>query len=48
MAEGEILAEDIPANLKARFSDHRHPSPSMEDAFIGLIEAHEQSRRAAA
>jgi len=48
MAEGEILAEDTPADMKARFSDHEHPSPSMEDAFIGLIEAHEQGRKAAA
>jgi len=48
MAEGEILAEDTPADMKARFSDHEHPSPSMEDAFIGLIEAHEQGRKVAA
>jgi len=48
MAEGEILAEDTPADMKARFSDHEHPAPSMEDAFIGLIEAHERNRKAAA
>jgi len=48
MAEGEVLAEDTPADMKARFRDHEHPDPTMEDAFIGLIEAHEKQREATA
>jgi ABC-2 type transport system ATP-binding protein len=39
MAEGELLAEGTPAEMKARFKTEQQPDPSMEDAFIGLIEA---------
>ena len=42
MAQGEALAQGTPAELKARFSNHDNPNPSMEDAFIGLIEGKEQ------
>ncbi len=45
MAEGEVLAEGTPADMKARFRNAEAPDPSMEDAFIGLIEAHERERR---
>jgi len=48
MAEGEVLAEGTPADMKARFRDTTHPDPTMEDAFIGLIMAHQQDRGAAA
>ena len=48
MSEGEVLAEGTPAQMKARFRNHEHPDPSMEDAFIGLIEAHQAGREAAA
>jgi ABC-2 type transport system ATP-binding protein len=48
MAEGEVLAEGTPAEMKVRFRSHEHPDPSMEDAFIGLIEAHQADREAAA
>jgi ABC-2 type transport system ATP-binding protein len=48
MAEGEVLAEGTPAEMKVRFRSHEHPDPSMEDAFIGLIEAHQAGREAAA
>jgi ABC-2 type transport system ATP-binding protein len=48
MAEGEVLAEGTPADMKARFRSPAHPDPSMEDAFIGLIEAHQAGREAAA
>jgi hypothetical protein len=34
--------------MKARFRDHEHPDPTMEDAFIALIEAHAQRKVAAA
>lgn len=42
MAEGEILAEDSPEALKARFRSTRRTSPSMEEAFISLIESRQQ------
>lgn len=45
MAEGEVLAQGTPAELKTRFRSEALPSPSMEDAFIGLIEAREQQPR---
>jgi ABC-2 type transport system ATP-binding protein len=48
MAEGEVLAEGTPADMKARFRTDSHPDPTMEDAFIGLIEAHEAGREAVA
>ncbi len=44
MAEGKVLAEGTPADLKARFRNQDHPDPTMEDAFIGLIEANESKR----
>ena len=43
MAEGEVLAEGTPADMKARFRSSTLPDPTMEDAFIGLIEAHENA-----
>jgi ABC-2 type transport system ATP-binding protein len=48
MAEGELLAEGTPSEMKARFKTEQHVSPSMEDAFIGLIERREQRRESAA
>lgn len=48
MAEGEVLAKGTPADMKARFRSEEHPDPTMEDAFIGLIEAHEQGKEVAA
>jgi ABC-2 type transport system ATP-binding protein len=48
MAEGEVLAKGTPADMKACFRSHEHPDPTMEDAFIGLIEAHEKRKEAAA
>ena len=44
MAEGEVLAQGTPAEMKARFRSEAMPSPTMEDAFIGLIEAREQHK----
>jgi ABC-2 type transport system ATP-binding protein len=43
MADGEILAADTPEDLKARFRSTQNPSPTMEDAFIALIEGHQQA-----
>ena len=44
MAEGEVLAEGTPAEMRARFHSPELPDPTMEDAFIGLIEAHENAK----
>ena len=38
MADGETLAQGTPAEMKARFRSADLPDPTMEDAFIGLIE----------
>jgi ABC-2 type transport system ATP-binding protein len=38
MAEGRILAEGTPEKLKEGFRFPDRPEPTMEDAFIGLIE----------
>ncbi len=38
MADGKVLAEGTPADMKARFRSQECPDPTMEDAFIGLIE----------
>lgn len=38
MDQGEILAEGTPAEIKASFATDDRPDPTMEDAFIGLIE----------
>jgi ABC-2 type transport system ATP-binding protein len=47
MAEGEVLAEGTPADMKARFRSEEHPDPTMEDAFISLIETHEKGKEVA-
>jgi ABC-2 type transport system ATP-binding protein len=47
MAEGRILALDTPRSVKARARSEELPDPSMEDAFIALIER-DQSLEAAA
>ena len=43
MAEGEVLAEGTPSELKARFRTQELPSPTMEDTFIGLVMDRRQS-----
>jgi drug efflux transport system ATP-binding protein len=48
MAEGEVLAAGTPAELKQGCRSDSLPDPSMEDAFIALIEAHDRRREAAA
>ena len=45
MAEGEILADGAPKEMKKRFQSSELPEPTMEDAFIGLIEDHERTRK---
>ncbi len=47
MSLGQVLAEGSPRAIKDRVRTANHPNPSMEDAFIALIEEHERvSRRA--
>ena len=48
MADGEILAEGTPERMKEDFRTPERPEPTMEDAFIGLIEAHDQEKKEAA
>ena len=43
MADGEVLAQGTPAETKARFRDPTRPDPTMEDAFIALIEQRAQT-----
>jgi ABC-2 type transport system ATP-binding protein len=38
MADGETLAQGTPAEMKARFRGPDLPDPTMEDAFVGLME----------
>ena len=38
MGEGEILAEGTPEEIRARFRTPELPEPTIEDAFIALIE----------
>ena len=42
MAEGEVLAAGTPADMRARFRSEEVPDPTMEDAFIALIQQREQ------
>jgi len=46
MADGEVLAEDSPENLRERFRQPGESEASMEDAFIALIEQHQQEKAA--
>ena len=47
MAAGEILTMGTPADIKASMRSAELPEPTMEDAFVGLIEAHEREATAA-
>jgi len=47
MANGRILAIDTPRAVKARARNRENPDPSMEDAFIALIEQDAAQRAAA-
>ena len=46
MAAGRILALDEPAAIRARAASAARPAPSLEDAFIRLIEAAPAARAA--
>ena len=47
MAAGEILTLGTPADIKAQARSAELPEPTMEDAFVGLIVAHEREAAAA-
>ncbi len=47
MSLGEILAQGTPSEIKAKVRRADRANPSMEDAFISLIEEHEQASRRA-
>jgi ABC-2 type transport system ATP-binding protein len=47
MAAGEILTMGTPTDIKAQARSAELPEPTMEDAFVGLIEAHEREAAAA-
>jgi len=48
LAQGEIIALDTPENIKDRCRSPSLPEPTMEDAFISLIEARSPKTREAA
>ena len=47
MAAGELLTMGTPTDIKAQARSAELPEPTMEDAFVGLIEAHEREAAAA-
>jgi ABC-2 type transport system ATP-binding protein len=47
MSLGEVLAQGTPTEIKDKVRRPDRPKPSMEDAFISLIEEHEQTSRRA-
>ena len=46
MADGELLKLGTPEDIKASAATTERPEPTMEDAFIALIEAHDSTRMA--
>ncbi len=44
MAAGTELATGSPEDLRARFKTEQNPEPSMEDAFIALVESKAENR----
>ena len=47
MAAGEILTMGTPGSIKAQMRSDELPEPTMEDAFVALIKAHEQQEETA-
>jgi ABC-2 type transport system ATP-binding protein len=43
MAAGEILTMGTPGSIKQQTQTEQMPAPTMEDAFIALIQAHEEA-----
>ena len=46
MAAGQVLASGTPEEMKAMFRTRDKPNPTLEDAFIGLLEASDLQRAA--
>jgi len=46
MAEGALLAEGTPDDMREKARSESMPDPTMEDAFIGLIEEHAKKEAA--
>lgn len=44
MSLGEILAQGTPQEIRAKACDKLHPEPSMNDAFIYLVQHHESKK----
>jgi len=44
MADGKVLAEGTPAEMKNRFRHPDQPDPTMEDVFIELIESNQNPK----
>ncbi|HKL49107.1 MAG TPA: ATP-binding cassette domain-containing protein [Desulfuromonadales bacterium] len=42
MAQGELLAEGTPEELKSRFRTSENPDPNMEETFISLVKSDSQ------
>jgi ABC-2 type transport system ATP-binding protein len=38
-----MIATGTPDELKARMRTDAHPDPTLEDAFIGLVEQHDRA-----
>ncbi|MDE1942178.1 MAG: ABC transporter ATP-binding protein [Betaproteobacteria bacterium] len=47
MSQGEILAQGSPQAIRSQAATRDLPSPTMEDAFIALVQAHEAGLRRA-
>jgi ABC-2 type transport system ATP-binding protein len=48
MYQAKVIALGSPGELKARIASRERPDPTMEDAFIGLVEAADNAERGAA
>lgn len=47
MSQGRVLASGTPAEVRGSAASSDQPEPTMEDAFVGLIAAHEANLRRA-
>jgi ABC-2 type transport system ATP-binding protein len=43
---GHVIATGTPDELKGKVRTRRHPDPTLEDAFIGLVEEHDKDAAA--
>ncbi|HEX2944016.1 MAG TPA: ABC transporter ATP-binding protein, partial [Rhodopila sp.] len=48
MSQGSVLAAGTPVEIRARVATPAAPAPTMEDAFVNLVAAHEANLRRAA